>query len=140
MWKCKCGVENGDNTNFCSGCGEKKTSTVNSSDSGYYTQQTSLPAQSDSRKSFSYSFHSCAASALDYFSGIEFVASIVLAVIILIIFSIKVDGWEKLMFSGAGFFTGLLWCGGIVFFGYVAKILLQGLAVIVEANYRSMEK
>lgn len=142
MWKCKCGVENGDNTNFCSGCGEKKPSSVKPDDSFYYHRQTppSSPPLSDSPKPFDYNYQCYAAGALDSLSGAEFVVAIILAVIVLIVPSIGVDKWGDTAFNGTGFLTGLLWCSGIIFSGYIAKILLQGLAVIVEANYRSMRK
>lgn len=142
MWKCKCGVENGDNTNFCSGCGEKKPSSVKPGDSFYYHRQTppSSPPPSESPKPFDYNYQCYAAGTLDSLSGAELVVAIILAVIVLIVSSIGVDKWGDMEFNGTGFFTGLIWAGAVLLTGYIAKLLLQGLAVIVEANYRSMRK
>ena len=105
MWKCKCGVENGDNTNFCSGCGEKKPSSVKPGDSFYYHRQT---PPSDSPKPFDYNYQCYAAGALDSLSGAELVAAIILAVIVLIVSSIGVDKWGDMEFNGTGFLTGSL--------------------------------
>lgn len=142
MWKCKCGVENGDNTNFCSGCGEKKPSSVKPGDSFYYHRQTSpsSPPPSDSPKPFDWTLHCSEANALNSFSDVAFIVTMVLAVVILILSSIGVDKWGDKAFSGIGFLTGLVWAGAILFIGYGAKLLLQGIAVVVEASYRDMKR
>ena len=83
---------------------------------------------------------SSVADRLESGGSLAWGVSAFLAVILLIVSSIGVDKWGDTAFNGTGFFTGLIWAGAVLLTGYIAKLLLQGLAVIVEANYRSMRK
>lgn len=84
-------------------------------------------------------FYSKEAETLKTFANTVFWTNLAAGVLVLIFSMFEKDKWGDPTLSGVGFFTGLLWCGGITFVGYGIKLILNGFAVIVEASSRRIK-
>lgn len=147
MWKCgQCGAQNGDNSNFCTSCGQRREITGESP-----APNTGAPSQlyggARPRQSMSdYYVRTCReAQLLEMWGKILVVIGIVLGAIMLIssLFSAYsiADTYSYYLDSGAIFgavFGGLISAGLCVLGGFLGKLVLSSFAIIVESHFRNL--
>ena len=142
MWTCpKCKTENGDATDFCASCGEKKGAVLASA-SAASTAVKMEEKESRPHYSSAANRYSKVAASLDSWSSALMALTVIIAILVFIAsgFTYEYDGWRDydLTFHVKSLLTGILpaasWCIG----GYTVKLVLSGLAVMTEAAYRTM--